>query len=179
MKPGGMHWGALVFTGLLAAASLLVFGRFLTAPFPTLVSEGDEPSEPSPTLDMRTPLAPELHSHWYTQSAVDPIAVGESADVTVQFVNTGHVAWIRGTPSEIRLGEIGDTPLPLAMKVDWPLPDRPAIQTESIVYEDQTATFTFRIAGTAPGTYRVRVRPVVDGVAWLEDDGVYVDIVVR
>jgi hypothetical protein len=47
------------------------------------------------------------------------------------------------------------------------------------VAERQLATFTFKVAGAAPGTYRLHVRPVVDGVAWLEDQGVFVDITVR
>jgi hypothetical protein len=30
-----------------------------------------------------------------------------------------------------------------------------------------------------PGTYRLYVRPVIDGSLWLEDAGAYVDVVVR
>jgi hypothetical protein len=59
------------------------------------------------------------------------------------------------------------------------MPDRPAAQTESVVDERQLASFTFEVAGDAPGTYRLRVQPVVDGVKWLADEGVYVDITVR
>lgn len=174
------HWGALLFTAVLAIAALSVLAGPLTTPIPsTVTAEEADDSEAVAPLDTRTPLPEELHSRWHTQSIIPPLAVGEIADVTLQFVNTGHVSWVRSTPSEIRLGEVGPRPLPTAMKVGWPLPDRPAVQSEAIVYEDQVATFTFQVAGATPGTYRLRLRPVVDGVKWLDDDGVYVDIVVR
>ena len=42
-----------------------------------------------------------------------------------------------------------------------------------------TATFTFRVvAPLAPGAYELDLRPVIDGVTWLENDGVYVLITV-
>lgn len=174
------HWGALLFTAVLAVAALAILRGPLTMPIPSAVTgeEADDQETAAP-LDMRTPLPEELHSRWYTQSTLPPLAVGESAHVTLQFINTGHVAWVRSTPSEIRLGEVGSRPLPDEMKVGWPLPDRPAVQSEAIVYQDQVATFTFQVTGAAPGTYRLRLRPVVDGVKWLDDDGVYIDIVVR
>jgi hypothetical protein len=43
----------------------------------------------------------------------------------------------------------------------------------------QVVTFTFKVVGVAPGVYRLMLRPVVDGVVWLEDEGVFVDIHVR
>ena len=87
------------------------------------------------------------------------------------------------TFDEIRLLDAGSwfdpvftgTKVP-AMRVDWPYWNRPAIQSEPIVRPQQLATFTFKVAGAAPGTYRLNLRPVVDGVVWLEDEGVYVDI---
>lgn len=179
VRGGGAHWGALLFTAVFAGAALSVLARPLMAPFPSAVDESERDPAPTASLNMRTPFPEELHSQWYTQSVVPPIAPGDIADVTIQFLNTGHVAWIRGTPSELRLGETGPQPLPTEMKVGWPLPDRPAVQTEAVVYEDQVATFNFRVAGTAPGRYRLHVRPVVDGVSWLDDEEVYVEITVR
>jgi hypothetical protein len=82
------------------------------------------------------------------------------------------------SPSELRLGDVGDRPLPREMRVDWAYPDRPAIQTEAIVHPQQIATFSFKVKAVAPGTFRLRLRPVVDGVTWLDDEGVFVDILV-
>ena len=178
----GMHWGALLFTLAVAAAALLLLSGSLLAPLagpvasPTADHESEEAVDPA---SLRTPLPEELHSEWYTQTVAPVISVGETAAITIQYRNVGHTAWFKGGPSEVRLGEIGPRPLPPAMKVDWLTPDRPAAQSEVVVDERQLASFTFKIAGDAPGTYRLRVQPVVDGVKWLADDGVYVDITVR
>jgi hypothetical protein len=173
----GIHWGALLFTGVIAIGVLALARPLLTAPLPSAPAEvaADDELE---LLDAPTPIPAALHSRWYTQTVSPIIDVGETGDVTLQFRNIGQTAWIRGTASEIRLGEIG-RPLPTEMKVDWPLPNRPAIQVEPVVHVQQVATFTFKVGGVAPGVYRLMLRPVVDGVAWLEDEGVFVDIYVR
>ena len=179
----GMHWGALLFTLAVAAAALPLLSGALLAPLTTPVPSATAgPESDIDTADparLRTPLPEELHSKWYTQTAKPIIDVGETAVVTVQYRNVGHTPWFKGSPSEIRLGEIGPRPLPPAMRVDWLTPDRPAAQTEAVVNERELATFTFKVAGDAPGTYRLRLQPVVDGVKWLADEGVFVDITVR
>lgn len=147
-----------------------------------VVHHTGDPTPEAETFDpasLRTPLPEELHSQWYTQTVAPVMAVGETATVTLQFRNVGDTAWIKSSPSEVRLGEVGARPLPPEMRVDWLAPDRPAAQSESVVDERQLATFTFKIAGAVPGTFRLRLRPVVDGVKWLDDDGVFVDVTVR
>jgi hypothetical protein len=178
----GTHWGALLFTLAIAAAALPLLSVFLLAPLSvpaSTASEAEVEEETAEPASLRTPLPEELHSQWSTQTVAPVIDVGETAVVTMQFRNVGHTPWIKNSPSEVRLGEVGSRALPPAMRLDWFSPDRPAAQTESIVHEFQLATFTFKVTGTAPGTYRLRVRPVVDGVKWLQDEGVYVDITVR
>jgi hypothetical protein len=178
----GTHWGAVLFTLAFAAVALaLLSGPLLTpltAPAGTAAEAPLDEETPDPA-SLRTPLPEELHSQWYTQTVAPVIDVGDAAVVTIQFRNVGHTPWYKNSPSELRLGEVGSRPLPPAMRLDWLSPDRPAAQTESVVTEYQLATFTFKVAGIVPGTYRLRVRPVVDGVKWLDDDGVFVDITVR
>jgi hypothetical protein len=96
-----------------------------------------------------------------------------SAPLTVRIRNTGAKAWVRGVAGQqLNLGVAGDDRSLSALGVGWPAPDRVAAQTESRVGPGGTATFTFRVrAPTTPGTYPLRLRPVVDGVVWLEDDG--------
>jgi hypothetical protein len=174
----GIHWGALLFTAIVGVGAFALARPLLTAPLPSapaFAAPGDEPQ----LLDVPTPIPAALHSRWYTQTVSPVIDVGETGNVTLQFRNVGQTAWILGSPSEIRLGEIGPRPLPTEMKVDWPLPNRPAIQTELVVHVDQVATFTFKVVGVTPGVFRLMLRPVVDGVAWLEDEGVFIDINVR
>lgn len=181
MNGRAVHWGALLFTAAVGVTALFLLAKPLTAPFPvaTPASGKEEDEDLVVPTDTRIPLPQELHSRWFTQTVPPVIAIGAIADVTIQVRNIGHVPWIKGTPSEIRLGETGPRPLPTAMKVGWPLPDRPAIQSEAVVYEDDVATFSFKVAGAASGTYRLSLRPVVDGVTWLEDEGIYVEITVK
>jgi hypothetical protein len=178
-----MHWGALLFTLAVAAAALpLISGAVLAPLAAPVASSTADPESENDTADpasLRTPLPEELHSEWYTQTVTPVIDVGGTAVVTIQYRNVGHTPWFKGGPSEIRLGEVGPRPLPPAMRLDWLTPDRPAAQSEAVVHERQLATFTFKVAGDAPGTYRLRVQPVVDGVKWLADEGVFVDITVR
>ena len=179
----GMHWGALLFTLVVAAAALPLLSGALFAPLATPVASpttdpGSE-SAAAAAARRRTPLPEELHSKWYTQTVPPVIDVGGTAVVTIQYRNVGQTPWFKGSPSEIRLGEIGPRPLPPAMRVDWLTSDRPAAQSEEVVNERELATFTFKVAGDAPGTYRLRVQPVIDGVKWLADEGVFVDITVR
>lgn len=173
------HWGSLLFTLVTGLVAWSLLADTMTAPIQApSIAEPDEPEPTAPFSD-RVPFAAELHSEWYTQTLPPILSTGETADITIQFRNVGHTDWIKGSPSELRLGEIGPLPLPPQMRVDWFQWDRPARQTELVVSEYQLATFTFSVAGVAPGSYRLNVRPVVDGVTWLEDDGVFVDITVE
>jgi hypothetical protein len=178
----GTHRGAMLFTIAVAAAAMLLLSGVFLAPLTTPVTSTADPGSDTDTPDpasLRTPMPEELHSQWYTQTVAPVIEVGGTAVVTIQYRNVGHTPWFKGGPSEIRLGEVGPRRLPPAMRVDWLTPDRPAAQSESVVHERQLVTFTFKVAGDAPGTYRLRVQPVVDGVKWLADEGVFVDISVR
>jgi hypothetical protein len=174
----GTHWGSLLFTAVVGVVAWSLIAEPLTSPIhvPNVVEA--EEVEPTAPLSDRVPLPAELHSEWYTQTLPPLLSSGETADITIQFRNVGHTDWIHGSPSEVRLGEIGPRPLPPQMRDDWFNWDRPARQTELVVRPYQLATFTFSVVGAAPGSYRLNLRPVVDGVAWLEDDGVFVDITV-
>lgn len=124
-----------------------------------------------------------LHSAWVSQSAVAALQPAATSTVTLQFRNTGTKTWQRGVAgSQIALGVPGDSTAyaAMGMNVGWPSANRVAIQNETSVAPGGTASFTFTVrAPLAAGTVALRVRPVVDGVAWLEDQGVYVPVTTR
>ncbi|MGH8735615.1 MAG: hypothetical protein ACREVB_18165, partial [Burkholderiales bacterium] len=81
-----MHWGALLFTLAIAAATLPLLSGALLAPLATPVASSTADPEPdNDTADpasLRTPLPEELHSEWYTQTVVPVVDVGGTAVVT-------------------------------------------------------------------------------------------------
>lgn len=181
----GAHGGAVAFTLLVAlglAGLATTFPRWSADVLGALdrkPSVAPAPSSVPPTPVPTAPAAAALSSAWVSQSGYPGIVVGGTATITLTFRNTGSATWRRGTPSEARLGIVGDPGYDPSMALDWPFPERPAVQGEAVVAPQQIATFTFKARGTHPGTFRLRVRPVVDGVAWLNDEGVYVDVEVR
>lgn len=138
----------------------------------------DRPSATPPV--QLPPLASDVHAAWVAQEAPAVILVQGTADITMVFRNTGRVAWVKGTPSEVRLGIVGDdrTLSDQGYAVAWPFPTRPAVQSEASVAPGETVTFMFTVRGETAGRLVIRVRPVIDGVTWLEDEGAHVELFV-
>ena len=87
---------------------------------------------------------------------------------------------MKGTTSQLNLGINGDNREWASLGIDWPTPDRVAIQSEDVVAPGASVTFKFRIrAPDQPGVYRINLRPVVDGTTWLEDEGVWLQLTVE
>jgi hypothetical protein len=124
---------------------------------------------------------PSYHSAWVSESAWPTIAVGQTTTLSVTFQNAGTVSWTKGAGTQANLGVNGDdrTVSQLGMAVGWPVPDRPAVQDAASVPPGATSSFTFAIRGVTPGTFSIHLRPVIDGVTWMEDQGVYMVVTVR
>ena len=122
-----------------------------------------------------------LHSAWVDQTALPAMQPAASQAVTLRFRNSGTKTWQKGVAgSQVALGINGDNTSfsALGMNVGWPSPNRVAVQTESAVPPGGIASFTFVIkAPFSGGLVRIPLRPVIDGVAWLEDQGVTVPVV--
>jgi len=125
--------------------------------------------------------APEYHTAFYTQSAYPTVAPGQTAEWVIALTNTGTTGWDLGQATPVRLGTWSpqDAPSLLASPA-WIAANRPAQQTTTWVGPGQQAWFRVQLqAPTAPGVYRLYVRPVIDGAMWLENVGAYVDVSVR
>ena len=123
----------------------------------------------------------DYHSRWVSQSSYPTLRMGEvSTPLTISFLNAGSQTWVKGTlGQEARLGVNLDDATWAALAVNWPYTTRPAVQTETTVTPGTLATFTFQIRGPSqPGTYAIHLRPVIDGVTWLEDEGVFLYVTV-
>lgn len=122
-----------------------------------------------------------LHSHWVAEPIPRVMSLGKSATFSLAFENTGSVPWVRGSAAEARLG-IADNDgrfAAMGFAFDWPAPDRVAVQTERVVEPGGVGHFTFKVRGQVTGLYRIPLRLLVEDVAWMEDDGAYVEFLVR
>jgi hypothetical protein len=121
-----------------------------------------------------------LHSTWVSQSTPGAMQAAATTSVTLSFRNSGSKTWTKGVAgSQVTLAINGDSTAysDMGMNVGWPSANRVAAQNEAVVGPGGTASFTFTVrAPFAAGTVRLPLRLVVDGVAWLEDQGVFVPI---
>jgi hypothetical protein len=121
------------------------------------------------------------HSAWVAQSAYPTMTFGASAQVSVTIQNRGSATWTKGTATEARIGVVNDDAslTQLGIADGWLWSNRPAAQTEASVAPGQTATFTFSVKGVRMGSYPLRLRPVIDGITWMEDQGIFMLITVN
>ncbi|HEX9435746.1 MAG TPA: CAP domain-containing protein [Candidatus Limnocylindria bacterium] len=123
-----------------------------------------------------------FHSSWSGQSPDPVLAPGRVTQLVVALKNTGYRGWYAGSPGQqANLGTSG--PLDGArwdLADEWMAGNRPATTTTSYVGPGQVGWFAFNVrAPSAPGTYRLDVRGVIDGTTWLEDQGIFFTITVR
>jgi hypothetical protein len=128
-----------------------------------------------------------FHTSWYGQSGYMSLCAGERATATVAYHNTGSRGWVGG-----RLGEVAylgtwdsepgqDQPSILggdggrgSPATGWPRFNRVAVQPAAYVGPGQVAWFQFSVqAPSQPGTYRLGIRPLIEGATWMEDYGVF------
>lgn len=126
------------------------------------------------------PPAPAYHAAFFAQAAYPVASPGQVVQWVIAFTNTGATGW-SSSSTETHLGTAHplDSTTPLSTSA-WLSANRAARQTTTWVGPGQQAWFIVTLHAPAqPGTYRLYVRPVIDGVTWLEDVGAYVDLTVR
>ena len=135
---------------------------------------------------------PGFHAAWFGQSGYMSLCPGTRMTATVAYYNTGSRGWVLGRMGEVAyLGTAGSDPgqdAPTILGGDgafgspatgWARFNRPAVQPAAYVGPGQVAWFQFTVqAPTTPGTYRVSIRPLVEGAQWMEDYGVFWQVTV-
>ncbi|HAF10838.1 MAG TPA: hypothetical protein DCK98_12270 [Chloroflexi bacterium] len=130
---------------------------------------------------------PGFHASWHGQSGYMSLCAGTSAVATVAFHNSGSRGWVAsrigevaylGTsapePGQDRASTLGGDGTLGSPATGWPRYNRPAVQPAAYVGPDQVAWFQFTVVAPAvPGTYRVALRPLIEGAQWMEDYGVF------
>jgi hypothetical protein len=135
---------------------------------------------------------PGFHAAWYGQSGYMRLCPGGTAQATLAYYNSGSRGWVAGTMGEAAylgtwqsepgqdqpsiLGGDGQLGSPAT---GWPRFNRIAQQPAPYVGPGQIAWFQFNLrAPSLPGTYRLYVRPLIEGAQWLEDIGVFWQVLV-
>jgi hypothetical protein len=135
---------------------------------------------------------PGFHAAWYGQSGYMRLCPGGTATATLAYYNSGSRGWVSGRMGEVAyLGTWASEPgqdQPSILGGDgqlgspstgWPRYNRIAVQPAPYVGPGQVAWFQFAVRAPAnPGTYRLFVRPLIEGAQWLEDIGVFWQVTV-
>src|SRR5262249_10536915 len=112
------------------------------------------------------------HSAWIDESAWPVLRPGATTSYTMHFRNTGTEPWQRGVAGrQVNLGVAEDSTAfaDLGMAVGWLNANRVATTVEAVVQPGAIGTFTFMLrAPAAPGSYRLPLHPVVEGLQHLE-----------
>jgi len=136
---------------------------------------------------------PGFHAAWYGQSGYTTLCPGERSVATVAYYNSGTLGWSSGRMGEVAylgtwepmpgqdkpsiLGGDGTSGSP---STGWPRYDRVAVQPHEFVGPGQVAWFQFTVQAPAvPGTYRLAIRPLIEGATWMEDYGVFWYVTVK
>lgn len=97
------------------------------------------------------------------------LGAGESHPTTGRWLNTGWDSWSNASS---RLGTFG--PEPPQDQASVLTGSNRVGQAQPVVAPGEVAEYPFTLqAPAAPGIYRVYLRPVQDGIAWLQDEGVF------
>jgi len=154
---------ALIFTALLSSCSFAI------------------PKTSAANLDYNYDLV-------YQSPYPNTLNPGETIPVTLKIKNTGTANWENTGDKVVRLGSGSQYGSLLQNRdynsefanSDWLSPNRPVTISNSEVMPGEETTFQFNIkAPTVPGTYKAYFTPVVDGVAWMKDLGIYWQITVK
>jgi uncharacterized lipoprotein YddW (UPF0748 family) len=134
-----------------------------------------------------------FHAAWYGQSGYSTLCPGQTSTAVVAYYNSGTRGWLANTmgqvaylgtwnpePGQDRATTLGGDGSGGSPNTGWPRFNRVAVQPSQWVGPNQVAWFQFTIvAPPLPGTYRLAIRPMIEGAQWMEDFGVFWIVTVR
>lgn len=147
------------------------------------VAEGHRWFGPANSVYIDVNTTPRYGVGFVNQSAPAPLSGATEQPAWIEFRNTGNVTWQRSGANPIRLGTSNplDRFSTFVGSDGWLTPNRIELDQATVVPGD-VGRFTFNAKNTGnrpAGTYQEYFRPVVDGVSWLEDWGVWLPFVVQ
>jgi hypothetical protein len=138
-------------------------------------------SQPHSVIPAKVAAPPDsgYHARWSAQSADPVVYPGAFTTLVVALRNTGSRGWYRGVANEqanLGTSDPQDVEHP-ELAADWLSANRLASTTTDYVGPGEVGWFEFTVrAPSASGDYKLGLRAVVDGVSWLDDDGIFFTI---
>jgi cysteine-rich secretory family protein len=141
-------------------------------------------SNVSSNIPAKIELPPDTgyHASWSAQSADPTVVVGATTKLVVALKNTGSRGWFKdGSGKQVVIGTNDPQDSDRSeLAGDWLSGNRLTSTTTSYVGPGEVGWFEFTVRAPAtPGDYQLALRGVVEGVTWLEDDGIFFTIHVR
>lgn len=194
-----MRLGRLAAATVVIAAGIAAFGG--AAPSENVPTAAAATCTPSVGPGIAAPASvpsgiPGFHAAWYGQSGYPVLCTGQISRAVVAYYNSGSIGWYSGfdtsaflgtwnpEPGQDRASVIGGDGTHGSPNTRWNAYNRPATvpingRYGAYVGPNQIAWFQFTVkAPPTPGTYRLYIRPLIEGVQWMEDYGVYWQITV-
>ena len=174
----GWYWTA-DFGAIVDAARAVPVSRASTPSVTRPVS-----SNVSSNVPVKVALPPDsgYHATWSAQSADPTVIVGSTAKLVVALKNTGSRGWLNnGSGSHVLIATNDPQDADRSeLAHDWLSGNRLTSTTTDYVGPGDLGWFEFTVRAPAtPGDYHLALRGVVEGVTWLEDDGIFFTIHVR
>src|SRR5439155_100710 len=168
---GAAKWMSFDFGGVVDVGRAAPVARAVTT---ATVPQFQSHSVTSPQVA----LSPDsgYHASWSAQSPDPVVAAGERTTLVVALTNTGSRGWYRGVADQqanLGTSEPQDAERP-DLAADWLSANRLTSTTTDYVGPGEVGWFEFTLrAPTTAGDYRLGLRGVVDGAAWLVDEGIF------
>jgi uncharacterized protein YkwD len=164
------------------------FGGVVDAARAAPVSRAATIAAPAPQVRIGPPakiaLPPDsgYHASWSAQSADPTVVIGATAKLVVALKNIGSRGWYNdGAGKQVVIATNDPQDFDRSeLAGDWLSGNRVTSTTTDYVGPGEIGWFEFTVRAPATaGDYLLGLRGVVDGVTWLEDDGIFFTIHVR
>ncbi|TMF80933.1 MAG: CAP domain-containing protein [Chloroflexi bacterium] len=168
----GWYWTA-DFGGVVDSGRAAPVARATTVTAPQ--------SRPQVVTPAQVALPPDsgYHARWSAQSPDPILEPAQLATLVVALQNTGSRGWYRGVAGEeanLGTNDPQDAERP-ELADGWLSANRLTSTTTEYVGPGEVGWFEFKVrAPSTAGEYRLALRGVVEGVDWLEDDGIFFTI---
>jgi hypothetical protein len=185
VKPVRLAAATLIVVAGIAALSAAAPSENVPAAAAATCTPSEGPGIPAPA---NVPSGtPGFHAAWYGQSGYPALCPGQVSRAVVAYYNSGSRGWLfqaflgtwNPSPGQDQPSLLGGDGTHGSPATGWWNYNRLAAQPAGYVGPNQVSWFQFTIrAPQTPGTYKLYIRPLIEGEQWMEDYGVFWQITV-